>query len=207
VDFAMKLIGTYVSPYARRVAAALIACGIPYEHEDLNGYAQPARARELNPVGKVPVLILDDGERLIDSTAILDHLSELTGSAHVLAPRSGPARRATLRLSAIATTICEQVTARYAERQRPPGCASPELLERYRLQIVGGFSALDTAAGSAGLIGTERLDVAVISAVIAFEYTPRWCPDLDPVKIAPVLAAVAMTLADEPPFARTRPRS
>lgn len=129
----MKLIGTYVSPYARRVAAALIACNIPYEHEDLNGYAQPVRARELNPVGKVPVLILDDGERLIDSSAILDHLSELTGSAHVLVPRSGPARRTALQLAVIATTICEQVTARYFEQQRPSGCSAPELLERYRL--------------------------------------------------------------------------
>jgi glutathione S-transferase len=48
----MKLVGTYVSPYARRVAAALVSRAVPYEHEDLNGYANPARARELNPVGK-----------------------------------------------------------------------------------------------------------------------------------------------------------
>src|SRR5689334_7256023 len=73
----MKLIGTYVSPYARRVATALVSRAIPYEHEDLNGYADPIRAREFNPVGKVPVLELDDGERLIDSGAILDHINEL----------------------------------------------------------------------------------------------------------------------------------
>jgi len=200
----MNLVGTYVSPYARRVAAALIACGIPYEHEDLNGYTEPVRARQLNPVGKVPVLILDDGEHLIDSTAIIDHLSELTDSVHELVPRSGPARRAALRLAAIATTICEQVTARYNERQRPVGCTSPEQVERYRLQIIGGFKTLDAAAAAAGPISTERLSVATLSAIVAFEYTPTWCPDLDPAEMAPALAKVAAAWRDAPPFARTR---
>lgn len=50
-------------------------------------------------------------------------------------PPSGPERRAALRLSAIATTIYEQTSARYFEQRRPDGCAQAELLERYRLQI------------------------------------------------------------------------
>ena len=110
----MKLIGTYVSPYARRVATALVSRAIPYEHEGLNGYADPIRAREFNPVGKVPVLELDDGERLIDSGAILDHINELVGPERALIPESGAARRSALRLSAISATVCEQTTARRA---------------------------------------------------------------------------------------------
>jgi len=203
----MKLIGTFVSPFARRVAAALISRAIPYEHEDLNGYANPARARELNPVGKVPVLVLDDGERLIDSAAILDHIDELVGPERALLPRSGSARRMALRLSAISTTICEQITAHYFERQRPSGAAQPELLERYALQIIGGLKALDAASGSNGPIGARPLDIATISAVIAFEYAPSWYPELEPARIAPALAAVAAALTDEPAFARTRPQA
>jgi glutathione S-transferase len=198
-------LGTYVSPYARRVAAALVSRTIPYEHEDLNGYANPARARELNPVGKVPVLVLDDGERLIDSGAMLDHINELVGFERALVPRSGSARRTTLRLSAISTTICEQITSRYLERQRPSGCTQSELLERYRLQIIGGLEALDAASSSNGPIGVKPLDIATISAVVAFEYLPRWYPEFDPAPIAPALAAVAKSLAEEPAFARTRP--
>src|SRR5215469_6427289 len=87
----MKLFGTYLSPFTRRVAAALISRGIPYEHDDLNGYLDPARARALNPVGKVPVLVLDDGEHLIDSGAILDHIDELVGPDRALTPRNGRA--------------------------------------------------------------------------------------------------------------------
>jgi len=202
---AMKLIGTYVSPYARRVAAALVSRAIPYEHEDLNGYANPARARDLNPVGKVPVLVLDDGERLIDSSAILDFINELVGPKRALIPASGAARRAALRLSAISTTVCEQITARHFEKQRQCGSPQPELLERYGQQIIGGLKALDVASQSNGPIGTKPMDIATISAVVALEYTPRWYPELDRAAIAPALASVAATLADEPAFARTRP--
>jgi len=201
----MKLIGTYVSPYARRVAAALVSRAIQYEHEDLNGYANPVRARELNPVGKVPILELDDGERLIDSAAILDYLDELVGSKHALVPRSGLARRTALRLSTISTTVCEQITARYFEQQRPSGCTQPELLERYRLQIIGGLKALDAASSSNGAIRVDFLDIATISAVIAFEYAQRRYLDFDPAPIAPALAKVVETLADEAAFMLTRP--
>src|SRR5262245_2317413 len=201
----MKLIGTYVSPYARRVAAALVSRSIPYEHEDLNGYADPVRARALNPVGKVPILETDSDERLVDSAAILDYLCELTGPDRQLIALEGNPRRAALRLSAIATTACEQITARYFELQRPTGCAQDGLLERYRLQIVGGFEALDAAAQEGNALRQDNLDIATISAVIAFEYAQMRFLDFDVMPIAPALAEVARVLADEPAFARTRP--
>jgi glutathione S-transferase len=200
----MKLIGTYVSPYARRVAAALVARAIPYEHEDLNGYGDPARARALNPVGKVPILVLDDGERLIDSAAILDFVDELAGPERALVPRSGHARRTALRLAAIATTVCEQITARHLEQRRQAGCGQLELIERYRLQIVGGLGALDAAAGAGGTLGVGALDIATISAVVAFEYAQRYL-DFDAAATAPALATLAAALADEAALARTRP--
>src|SRR5215470_6744278 len=159
----MKLIGTYLSPFARRVAAALISRGIPYEHDDLNGYLDPVRARQLNPVGKVPVLVLDDGEHLIDSGAILDHIDELAGPDRALAPRNGRDRRAVLRLSAIATAVYEQSSARYFEDRRPSGTALPELIDRYRLQTIGGLEALNAASGRDGPIGPESLNIATIS--------------------------------------------
>src|SRR5262249_56074269 len=109
-DAAMKLFGTYLSPFTRRVGVALTSRVIPYEHDDLNGYADPVRARALNPVGKVPVLVLDDGEHLIDSTAILDYLDERVGRDQKLVPRSGPERRAALRLPPTPTPLSHQTT-------------------------------------------------------------------------------------------------
>jgi hypothetical protein len=49
------------------------------------------------------------------------------------------------------------------------------------------------------------MDIATICAVVAFEYIPRWYPELDRASVAPALASVAVALADEPAFARTRP--
>ena len=203
----MKLFGTYFSPFTRRVAVALTSRGIPYEHDDLNGYVDPARARALNPVGKVPVLVLDDGEHLIDSSAILDYLAERVGQEQALVPRAGRERRIALRLAAIAATIYEQSTARHFEEQRSGGCAQSELLERYRLQTIGGLKALDEAAGPGGPIGGTPLGIATISAVVACDYARMMHPDLDLAEIAPALTAVAARMADDPAFARTRPQA
>lgn len=201
----MKLFGTYHSPFTRRVAAALTSRAIPYEHDDLNGYADPARARGLNPVGKVPVLVLDDGEHLIDSMAILDYLDERVGPNQALFPRSGPERRSALRLAAIATTIYEQSTARYFEERRPNGCAQADLVERYRLQTLGGLKALDAASDGRHGIGGRPLGIATISAVVAFDYARLMHVDLDLAEIVPALADVVAALADDSAFACTRP--
>ena len=50
----MKLVGLYISPYVRRVAAAMISRGLPYEHEPVNGYREFEAASRYNPVAKVP---------------------------------------------------------------------------------------------------------------------------------------------------------
>ena len=201
----MKLVGTYLSPFSRRVAASLISRGISYTHEDVNGYASPEKARALNPVGKVPVLILDDGEALIDSMAILDHLNEVFGSSHALIPPSGSARRAVLRASAIATTIYEQSSARYFEERRPDGNTLPALIDRYRQQTIGGIKALEEACASAGPISATDLNLATISALVAVDYVRLTHADVDTASVAPVLSSIASALAEEAPFARTRP--
>jgi glutathione S-transferase len=201
----MKLVGTYFSPYSRRVAVALIALGIHYDYDDLNAYADPTRARQLNPVGRIPVLILDNGESFIDSAAILDYINELIGAERALIPQFGVERRAILRLAAISTTIYEQSTARFYEEQRSSDCVQLDLIERYRLQTIGGLQALDAAAVPNGLIGNKRLNLATISAVVAFEYAQTMHPELDPAAIAPNLAKVAHALSNEPAFQQTRP--
>jgi glutathione S-transferase len=201
----MKLVGTYLSPFSRRVAVSLISRGVSYAHEDVNGYVTPEKARALNPVGKVPVLILDDGEALIDSMAILDHLNEVFGSSHALVPPSGGARRAVLRASAIATTIYEQSSARYFEERRPEGNTLPALIDRYRRQTIGGLEALEVASTSAGPISASDLNLATISALVAVDYVRLTHLDVDPARVAPVLTSIASALAEEAPFARTRP--
>ena len=70
----MILVGRYLSPFVRRTAVTLKLYGIPFEHQPLSTMTDMDAIKKLNPVGRVPVLVLDDGESLVDSAAILDHL-------------------------------------------------------------------------------------------------------------------------------------
>lgn len=72
----MLLIGVNRSPYTRRVAITLRLYGVPYEQRDLSGSGNRTEVRAANPLGRIPALVLDSGETLIDSGAIVDHLDE-----------------------------------------------------------------------------------------------------------------------------------
>ena len=197
----MKLVGVYISPYVRRVAAAMISRGLPYEHEPVNGYREFEAASRYNPVAKVPSLVLDDGEVLFESSAILDYLNELVPSAPLI-PAGSRARRATLRLAAIGHGICEQSVKLSAARRVP----APESdVQRLRAQVLGGLGALDAVAGEGGPLRAAPLDVAGITAIIAVELVARINPDLEFLPSLPRLAEYAARHRETPPFAQTRP--
>ena len=196
----MKLIGVYLSPYVRRVAAALISRGLPYEHQPVNGYKEYEAASRYNPVGKVPSLVLDDGEILIDSSAILDYLNELVPSAPLI-PAGSRARRATLKLAAIGYGVAEQAISLYGR-----GRTAPETdTKRWRAQIHGGLRALDEAAREGGPLQAKPLDAAAITAVVAVELLALLHPYIELLPAFPALAALAAEQRDAAPFAQTRP--
>jgi glutathione S-transferase len=197
----MKLVGVYLSPYVRRVAAAMISRGLPYEHEPVNAYREFEVASRYNPVAKVPSLVLDDGEILIESSAILDYLNELVPSAPLI-PAGSRARRATLKLAAIGHGICEQ-SVRLSGARRVPVPESDT--QRWRAQVLGGLSALDAVAGEGGALRAAPLDVAGITAIVALDLLARINPDLEILPAIPRLAEFAAQHRETPPFAQTRP--
>lgn len=89
----MILVGQLDSPFVRRVAATLSHYGLAFDRHVLSVFGDPDEVRRLNPLGKVPALIIDDGETLIDSAMIIDYLDELAGPDRALTPRSGPGDR------------------------------------------------------------------------------------------------------------------
>jgi len=116
----MILVGQYSSPFVRRVAVTLRILGHPYEHDTRSVFRDFDSMRQTNPVGRIPSLVLDDGEVLIDSVAILDWLDELAGPTRALIPRAGSERRRCLRLIALATgAIDKTVTSAYERIIRP----------------------------------------------------------------------------------------
>src|SRR5258706_999401 len=82
----MLLIGVNRSPFTRRVAITLHIYGLPFEQRALSGFADRVTVRTSNPLGRIPALVLDDGETLVDSGAIIDHLDEAYSRDRALAP-------------------------------------------------------------------------------------------------------------------------
>jgi glutathione S-transferase len=84
----MLLIGMFDSPFVRRVAISMKLLGIPFEHGNWSVGKDFDRIRNYNPLGRVPTLVTNSGETLMESSAILDYLDELAGPDRALLPRS-----------------------------------------------------------------------------------------------------------------------
>src|SRR5580658_9389914 len=122
------------SPFVRRVAISMQLLDIGYEHADWSVGRDFEMIREYNPLGRVPTLVLDDGESLVESAAILDYLDEQVGSARALLPASGDERREALQLMAIATGSADKaVTQVYEGVFRPAEKRHDPWLARCRM--------------------------------------------------------------------------
>ena len=98
----MILVGQYDSPFVRRVAVSLRVLGFAYEHDTRSVYGDFDAMRRINPLGRIPSLILNDGEVVLDSAAILDWLDQSVGPKRALVPVDGGERRGVLRRVALA---------------------------------------------------------------------------------------------------------
>ena len=113
----MILIGRYLSPFVRRVGATLIYQGIEFEHRPIRAAGDDQDIiRQSNPLGRVPALILDNGETLSDSAVILDYIDDLVGEEKALMPRSGWDRTVTMNLLGIATGAAEKTVTLFGEK-------------------------------------------------------------------------------------------
>ncbi|MBR0825434.1 glutathione S-transferase family protein [Bradyrhizobium manausense] len=112
----MILIGQYDSPFVRRVAIALRLYGIAFEHKPWSTFGDADKIAPYNPLRRVPTLVLDDDEALIESTVILDHLDELVGAEKAMLPRNGAERRRHLRICALASGLGDKAVSLLYER-------------------------------------------------------------------------------------------
>lgn len=138
----MILIGMYDSPFVRRVAIALRQYGLDYEHRDWSVFRDAAQVAEYNPLIRVPTLVLDDGEVLIESAAILDALDEMAGPARALIPTSGPKRRLAMKIMALSVGAGDKAVSLVYER-RIHGRETPEWVARCRRQIEGALDVVE----------------------------------------------------------------
>lgn len=166
----MILIGMFDSPYVRRVAVSLRLLDFTFEHRNWSVGRDFDQIRRYNPLGRVPTLVLDDGEALIESAAMLDWMDEQVGPDRALLPASGADRRHALKLMAIATGAADKGVAQlYEDAFRPVEKRHAPWVARCRAQMEEGLAELDracAAASSEWLLGARmtQADVTVTAA-------------------------------------------
>ncbi len=138
----MILVGQYDSPFVRRVAVALQCYELSYDHRPWSVWQDQAALAALNPLRRVPTLVLPSGECVYESFAILDMLDEHVGPERALIAASGPLRRECLRIAALATGVADKAVSLLYERllRTQP---SPVWLERCARQIEDTLSVLE----------------------------------------------------------------
>ncbi len=149
----MILVGQFDSFPTRRVGIALSHYGIAYTRDTRSIFSNAGEIARINPLIRIPALILDGGEVLIDSTAILDTLDEMAGPK-ALIPRWGPQRRQILQATALAQGIGEKAAAVVYERYfHPPEHVAREWEGRCIEVTAAGLAELERRAGERWMCG------------------------------------------------------
>jgi glutathione S-transferase len=198
----MILIGQYDSPFVRRVAIALRLYGLPFEHRPWSTFGEGDRIAAFNPLRRVPTLVLDGGEALIESTAILDYLDELVGPERAMIAARGPARRHALKICALAAGLGDKAVSLLYERmlRKEP---SKIWVDRCEAQVGGVLEVLERQRDDVitpywfGM----RIGHADIAVACVLRFAREAHPALFPAARYPALAAHAEVCEALPAFA------
>lgn len=158
----MILVGQYDSPFVRRVAVTLHLYKLRFERNRLSVFS-PAMV-EINPLVRIPSLIIDGDETLYDSAAILDYLDELVGPKKRLMPASGERRRRIMQATVVAAGAIEKAGAVVYERHfHPPAHVAHEWIVRCLSQLSGALVHLDAHADEPWFFGNDitQADVTI----------------------------------------------
>ena len=191
----MILIGQYDSPFVRRVGIALRLYDLPFEHRPWSVFGDADRIRPLNPLTRVPTLVLDDGFVLTDSHMILDYLDSLVEQP--MFPRAGPARVRALQATALACGLAEKAVSLFYE-QHLHTAHSPVWIARCQAQIGDVLTALDAerAAQTTGYWLGDRISHVDIALACAWRFTTEAHPGLTDPTAHAALAELTKRLED-----------
>ncbi|HUQ73490.1 MAG TPA: glutathione S-transferase N-terminal domain-containing protein [Burkholderiales bacterium] len=197
----MKLVIATPSPFARKARVALIEKGLAHETVVQNPWQSTIAE---NPLGKVPVLILDDGTVIHDSSVIVEYLETLSAPPRLI-PDDARQRVVHKQIEAIADGLCDAVVLIVTERSRPPDKQSPEWIARQARKLPAALDELERLLGAGECFTEHGFGLAEIAAGCALGYLDLRYPELDWRAGRSRLAALAKRLAERPSFAATLP--
>lgn len=202
----MKLIGSLASPYVRKVRVTLAEKGIDCPFVLENVWAADTTILKVNPLGKVPCLILDDGSALYDSRVICEYLDSLKPQ-NPLIPAAGPARIAVRRWEALGDGVLDAIVlVRLEEIQREPEERSEKWVLRQMAKVEAGLAVMAKDLGKHAWCVGEAFTLADITVGGCLGYILFRYPSIDWRGRYPNLAALYDKLMQRPSFAATMPQ-
>lgn len=197
----MKLFYSPTSPYARKCRALAIEKGIEGRIEIITAspMSNPPELQAANPLGKVPALILANGQCVVDSPVICAHLDSLTDAPRLI-PADPAARIDALTHEALADGIMDAAFAIVMERKRPEAQRSPEWLLRWTSAI-----RRSVAHFNARIPARQQPDIGDLSLACALAYVDFRLGDLAWDAEALALRAWLSSVHARPSLAATAP--
>ncbi|HWV55405.1 glutathione S-transferase family protein [Pseudorhodoplanes sp.] len=200
----MRLIGSTTSPYVRKVRVYLEETGHDYEFTTVDAWNPEPSLLDLAPVGKVPVLVLDQGPPLFESNLCIEYLDSLLPDAQRLIPSSGEWRWQVLRLQALANGMIDATATRTVELRKPDVAQMKTVLDRETKRIDRILTTFERLVDPShklvgGRLSSADLVLGVALQYLDFRYTADWR------KTAPRLAAWFVPMTEKPSFKTTLP--
>ncbi len=167
----MKLYWSSRSPFVRKVMVFAHECGLAGHIEcerTLVAMTRPnAELLKINPTGKIPTLLLDDGSALYDSTVICEYLDSLHGGTKLFPP-AGPARWTALRRHALGSNLLDNLMLWRNEMLRPQPQQSPETLAAFEQKVRNAVAALEREADA---LAADPVGIGHVAIACALGYT------------------------------------
>lgn len=200
----MILVGQYDSPFVRRVAVTLHHYGMPFTRNTLSVFGDAKDMQKINPLIRIPSLILESGETLIDSVAIVDTLDEMAGPGRTLVPAHGPERQKILQTTALAQGAAEKAGQVVYERFFHAGTAlNKEWQQRCQSQLAAGLDRLESQCAEPWYFGNKMSHADVMTGCM-IGYLNLRLPESFPADKYPRLHALAVRCEARQDFVESR---
>lgn len=200
----MKLILTLTSPFARKVRIVMAEKKIEFETQVENPWEPDTRVVEFNPLGKIPVLVMDDGTKVFDSAVIVEYL-DMVSPVHRLIPESVRQRIQVRRGEALADGVSEAAAAIFLENKRSAAQRSADWITLQQRAIDLGMKAIADELGEKKWYMGETYSLADIAIGCALGYLDLRFPEIDWRSMYPNLAKFEERLLQRPAYKDTIP--
>lgn len=165
------------SPFGRKISMALIVLGMMDQVEMVMANTGDANdnLRQQNPLGKIPTLLLDDGEAVFDSRVIIDYLDALDGR-HILIPE-GPQRIKVLRQQALADGLMDAaILQMYEKRFRPETHHVQAWLDYQQAKVERAlaYAEAELSTPGTGLPHIGEITQAAALGYLDFRFAGQW---------------------------------